>query len=826
MPKNKKETDPLGSYKDKRDFTITPEPVGGPGSIGAGRAFVIQKHDARSTHYDLRLELDGVLKSWAVPKGPSPEPGQKRLAVHVEDHPLEYLDFEGTIPVGQYGAGGMFIWDRGVWEPIGDPAQGLNEGHLKFYLHGEKLQGAWVLVQMRRKSGEDKNWLLIKEKHDGQSGTVNLEKSEPAVDSAGSDSMLLSLPAGAKPAPVPAQLAPQLATLVEKPPAGDDWIYEIKFDGYRILTHFQEGSVRLFTRNGHDWTSKLNSLVEPLQKLKVAPGWLDGEIVILGENGAPDFGALQAAFEAGRTGEIVYYVFDMPFCAGYDLRSASLTARRLLLADVMEESDSSRLRFSQDFTGSVEDILRSACDMGLEGVMGKKKGAAYVSGRTQSWIKLKCSRRQEFVVAGYTSPTTAGRGFKSLVLGVHDGNGQLRYAGKVGTGFNSRNSGMIMQQLERLVTEQSPLAEIPKGIQANWLRPELVAEVSFAEWTRDGRVRHGVFHGLRTDKAPTAINREETASLSNPSASPTIVSSPPNKAKEPPNLPKISNPDRVVDPTTSLTKMDLVNYYRAAARWILPHLQDRPVSFLRAPEGVGGEFFFQKHGEKLNITGLRHLDPQLDPGHPSLMAIETCEALIGAVQMNVIEFHTWNAVVEKIEKPDRMVFDLDPGEGVKWAMIAEAAQLTRALLEELELRSFLKTSGGKGLHVVVPLKRRDDWETVKAFSKGVASHLARVIPERFTVKSGPRNRVGKIFIDYNRNGRGATTVAAYSARARAGLGVSMPCTWQELSQLTGGDHWNITNAHLRLERADDPWQDYWQTKQVIKAASKKTMLRH
>ncbi len=826
MPKNKQETDPLGSYKDKRNFTITPEPAGGPGSRGAERAFVIQKHDARSTHYDLRLELDGVLKSWAVPKGPSLEPGQKRLAVHVEDHPLEYLDFEGTIPAGQYGAGGMFIWDKGIWEPIGDPVRGLNEGHLKFYLHGEKLQGAWVLVQMHRKSGEDKDWLLIKEKRDGENGATNPEGSEPTAIPFAPDSLLLSLPSGARLAPVPARLTPQLATLVEKPPVGDDWIYEIKFDGYRILTFFQEDSVRLYTRNGHDWTDKLNSLAEPLRELKLAPGWLDGEIVIPGDNGAPDFGALQAAFEAGRTNEIVYYVFDMPFYAGYDLRPVSLTARRLLLADVMQGSKSSRIRFSQDFSGNGNDILRSACDMGLEGVMGKKKGAAYVSGRTQSWIKLKCSRRQEFVVAGYTSPTTAGRGFKSLLLGVHDEAGQLWYAGKVGTGFNARNSGMIMQQLESLAAEQSPLIEIPKGVQANWLRPELVAEVSFAEWTKDGRVRHGVFHGLRTDKAPTAINREEPGSLSNSSVGVTRGSYLKKKAEEDPNMPKITNPDRVIDSTTSLTKLDLVNYYRRAAPWILPHLKDRPVSFLRAPEGVGGEFFFQKHGEKLKITGLRHLDPDLDPGHPSLMAVETLEALIGAVQMNVIEFHTWNAVAKKIEKPDRMVFDLDPGEGVGWAMIAEAAQLTRALLQELELQSFLKTSGGKGLHVVVPLKRRDDWETVKAFSKGVASHLARVIPERFTDISGPRNRVGKIFIDYNRNGRGATTVAAYSVRARAGLGVSMPCSWDDLSSLSGGDKWNIANAHLRLEESDVPWQDYGQTKQVIKAASKKIMLGH
>ncbi|MEQ8200519.1 MAG: DNA ligase D [Syntrophomonadaceae bacterium] len=823
MPEDLKDTDRLGSYQNKRDFTLSPEPAGAPGGQGSGRAFVIQKHDARSTHYDLRLELDGVLKSWAVPKGPSPEPGQKRLAVQVEDHPLEYLDFEGTIPAGQYGAGGVFIWDRGVWEPVGDPVQGLREGHLKFYLHGEKLQGGWVLVQMHRQSGDSKDWLLIKERDNG-GREPGPDHSGPEPDPSRPESRLLSLPSGAAPASVPTRLAPQLATLVEKPPGGDDWIYEIKFDGYRILAYFGEGSVRLFTRNGQDWTDKLNSLVTPLQELKVSPGWLDGEIVIPGENGAPDFGALQGAFEAGRTGEIVYYVFDMPFYAGYDLRQASLTARRLLLADVLQDLPSSRVRFSQDFAGKGEDILRSACDMGLEGVMGKRKGAAYVSGRTQSWIKIKCSRRQEFVVAGYTPPTTAGRGFKSLVLGVHDQAGHLHYAGKVGTGFNARNSGIIMQHLERLASDRSPLAEIPAGITANWLRPELVAEVSFTEWTKDGRVRHGVFHGLRTDQTPNSITREEPAPVATVSAGPTKASTPKRAAREEPDLANITNPDRVVDPTTALTKLDLVNYYRLAARWMLPHLLERPVSFLRAPEGVEGQLFFQKHGEKLQIPGLRQLDPELDPGHPSLMAVETLEALIGAVQMNVIEFHTWNATVKNINKPDRIVFDLDPGEGVSWAMITEAAQLTRTLLEQLGLQSFLKTSGGKGLHVVVPLKPGDDWETVKAFSKGVASHLARVIPGYFTDVAGPRNRVGRIFIDYNRNGRGATTVAAYSARARAGVGVSMPCTWQELSGLNGGDHWHIANAYLRLETQDDPWRDYWQTGQTIKAASQKIML--
>ncbi len=819
-----KSKDPLAPYKEKRNFTTTPEPAGSQSSENTSLRFVIQKHDARSTHYDLRLELDGVLKSWAVPKGPSLEPGQKRLAVNVEDHPLEYLDFEGTIPPKQYGAGDMIIWDRGTWEPIADPARGYNKGHLKFHLHGQKLQGTWALVQMHPKSGEKKDWLLIKER-DAQVQASSDAGSQPHPPDNLPDELFMSLPSGAIPGPVPPQLAPQLATLVDQPPSGDEWIYEIKFDGYRIMARYDNDSVTLHTRNGLDWTAKLASLVPALKELKIAPGWLDGEIVILGDKGIPDFGALQSAFESGRTDEIVYFVFDLPYYAGYDLREASLTSRRILLARVLKDTTTSRVRFSDSFAGGSADIFRSACDLGLEGIMGKQKDAAYTSGRSRSWIKLKCTQRQEFVVVGYTPPTRSGPGFRSLLLGVYDQNGKLQYAGKVGTGFNARNRGAIQAQLERLAADQSPLAEVlPGEKQARWVKPELVAEVSFTEWTKEAKVRHGAFQGLRTDKDPRLVTREGTAATT-PSAPPPTARPSRNRPTGSTSTQKISNPDRVVDPSTGARKIDIVDYYTAAARWILPYLSDRPVSVVRAPEGIEGELFFQKHGGKLKIPGLRQLDPALDPGHPALMAIDSLEALIGAVQMNVIEFHTWNAAVGNIEKPDRMIFDLDPGEGTSWAMMVEAARLTRTLLEELQLVSFLKISGGKGLHIVVPLKPRDDWETVKAFAKGVAAHLARVIPTYFTDIAGPRNRVGKIYIDFNRNTRGATTVEAFSVRARAGLGISMPCSWDELPLLTGGDHWKIANVGPRLEGEDDPWQDYDKSRQILRATAKKLILK-
>lgn len=502
-----KETDPLAPYKEKRNFSVTSEPAGGPGQGHTVRGFVIQKHDARRMHYDLRLELDGVLKSWAVPRGPSLEPDEKRLAVNVEDHPLEYLYFEGTIPRNQYGAGNMIIWDRGTWEPLGDPSEGLSSGHLKFYLHGQKLQGAWALVRMNQKTNDKKDWLLIKER-DNKTQPGSGENHSYQVPVSGANDLFLSLPSGARPGPVPAILAPQLATLVEKTPTGDDWIYEIKFDGYRILTRYDQDSVTLYTRNGHDWTAKLASLVPELKGLKIGPGWLDGEIVILGEAGIPDFGGLQSAFKTGRTDEIVYYVFDLLYYAGYDLREASLTSRRILLANVLKDSNSPRVRFSENFTGSGPDIFRSACNLGLEGIMGKKKDSIYVPGRSTSWIKIKCTQRQEFIVVGYTPPTRPSQGFRSLLLGVYDEAGRLRYAGKVGTGFNVNNTDIIIEKLDRLRADKSPLHEVPPGIKAEWVKPELVAEVAFTEWTRDGKVRHGVFKGLRTDKEPDRIIRE------------------------------------------------------------------------------------------------------------------------------------------------------------------------------------------------------------------------------------------------------------------------------------------------------------------------------
>ena len=822
----KKTVDPLITYKEKRDFSVTPEPGGGIANHKASLAYTVQKHAARQIHYDLRLELDGVLKSWAIPKGPSLDPSKKRLAVKVEDHPLEYAEFEGVIPPGQYGAGAVSVWDHGTWEPAGDPWEGLSAGHLKFELRGQKLQGAWALVRMHGQAGEKKEtWLLIKERDANARSEAEFNVVEARPDSVISDNGPPSLPSGAKPGPVPLILAPQLATLVDRVPANDDWIYEIKFDGYRILAHFDQGEVALFTRNSHNWTAKFPGLVAALRELKIDSGWLDGEIVMLGVDGMPDFGALQNVVESTRTDEIRYYVFDLPFYNGYDLRYTGLAERRLLLAKVLSDSASPQVSFSEDFAASGGDILHSACHLGLEGIIGKRKDAHYISGRSQSWIKLKCIHRQEFVLVGYTESTGRNRSIRALVLGVNDDAGHLRYAGRVGTGFDNRTAAMLKEKLAQLTVDQSPLVDQPRDVKAVWVEPKLVAEVSFAAWTKEGRVRQAVFHGLRNDKPPAMISREMPGRITPTEIKQQSVF----RADEQSDLSRsfslsVSNPDRIVDSSTGLRKVDLVEYYQLVSKWILPHLKGRPVAFLRAPAGIEGDLFFQKHNDSLNIIGLKQLDAKLDPGHPALLEIDSETALIGAAQMNVIEFHTWNATKRNIEKPDRMVFDIDPGEKTTWPMILEAAELTRSLLKELGLESFLKTSGGKGLHIVVPLMPRDDWDAVKAFSKAVSQHLAKVIPSRFTALSGPRNRVGKVFIDYNRNGRGATTVAAYSVRARPGMGVSMPCAWQELSAITGGAHWTITNARQRLESNFDPWESYHKTKQILKAASKKIIL--
>ncbi|HDR9151771.1 TPA: DNA ligase D [Burkholderia vietnamiensis] len=982
----------LDPYRRKRHFDATPEPAGAgarrrakPQPQPDGRAaprrplrFVIQEHHARRLHYDFRLELDGTLKSWAVPKGPSFDPSVKRLAVHVEDHPVEYASFEGQIPAGHYGAGSVVVWDEGTWTPDGGVAgarSGYRAGKLTFRLDGEKLHGGWALVRSGRQEGRQEQWLLIKERdeaarsadefdvvgerpgsvHDGEGGASSAtggagadshdataraggggkratqtgkraarsgERAARAAEraddrdratarahvrdgdrAAARDGAAASDPGaarvrartgagdagrtprrtrtpdrasagdrdpstveGAVRAPLPERIAPQLATLVDAPPADADWRYELKFDGYRILARIAgKGArrhVKLMTREGRDWTAKLRAQRDALAALPVDDAWLDGEAVVLGANGLPDFQALQNAFGAGQSDDVTLFVFDLPYLDGYDLRDAPLAARRALLEPLVADSDPTRLRFSPDLGDDVASLIASACDTGLEGLIGKRAESRYRGGRSAAWIKLKCRRRQEFVIGGYTEPSGSRHGFGALLLGVHDAPpagkrsraaAPLRYVGRVGTGFDARALDRLAALLRRHERDTTPFEPAPRErtrTRAHWVEPTLVAECEFAEWTGDGIVRQAAFIALRDDKPATQIVREMPKHMETEGAMERQQSTPDagherkrasraadDTGKRKPNARasasarnaredgdaelsgrvRITHPERVLDPTSGTRKIDLARYWQWVAPWLLPDLKGRPVSLVRAPGDITGELFFQKHAERREIPFVTQ-HPGLDPGHGALLSLDSVDALLGAAQMGTIELHTWNAHASNIERPDRIVFDLDPDPALPWSAMIEAAQLVRGLLDELGLRSFCKTSGGKGLHVVVPITRHMGWDDVKAFSRALAQHVAGALPERFTATMRPRHRRGKIFIDYLRNGRGASTIAAYSVRARPGLGVSVPLHWDEVPDTTGGAQWTIDTLHERLERLKrDPWEGYDDTRQRITA---------
>lgn len=822
---------PVSEYTRKRNFEVTSEPPeSAPAKRGKKAAsalrFVIQKHDARNLHYDFRLELDGTLKSWAVPKGPSLDPTQKRLAVHVEDHPISYGTFEGSIPEGQYGAGDVIVWDHGVWQPIGDPQETYKAGKLKFTLIGEKLSGDWALVRTHLRGSSDKQqWLLIKEK-DQQArpideydvvaelpksvisdATVGDKKAKAKSSKTSKTSTSAKKTKTAKPVALPEKFTPQLATLMEKAPPGE-WLYEIKFDGYRILARIDDGEVRLLTRNGNDWTAKLPLHAKALADMKLDGSWLDGEMVVLNDKGFPDFQALQNAFEIGRSVDIIYYVFDAPFLQGVDQRELTVEDRRAALKKALGRKSRQLMRFSEAFTAKHQDIVESASALSLEGVIGKRAGSLYVSKRSPDWIKLKCRLRQEFVIIGYTAPQGSRSGFGALLLGVYDDKG-LVYAGRVGTGFNQADLKLFHGRLQELQRKSSPLGKSLTTAQAkgvHWVEPTQVCEVEFAEWTREGLVRQAAFIAMRTDKPAKEIVRElpQSPKANKPVSEKKTASKDANVAGV-----KITHPERVIDKESGTQKLQLAQFYESISQWILPFLEDRPVALLRAPEGVEGEQFFQKHAERLAIPNIKHLDPKIDLGHARLMEIDSVQALIGAAQMGTIELHTWGGTHDKIETPDLFVLDLDPDPALPWKSMVEATQLTLSVLDEIGLDAFLKTSGGKGMHVIVPLARKEDWDTVKAFAKAIAQFMAQQLPERITATMGPKNRVGKIFVDYLRNTRGASTVAAYSVRARPGLPVSVPITRDELTKIQGSQEWTVANLLERLQGLKaDPWKGY------------------
>ncbi|MGA0609351.1 DNA ligase D [Caldimonas sp. KR1-144] len=815
--------DPLQRYRAKRDFRITREPEGGRAAArGAGSlAFVVQEHHARRLHWDFRLELDGTLKSWAVPRGISDDPADRRLAVQVEDHPLSYGSFEGRIPAGQYGAGTVEIWDRGEWQPEGDPRRGLARGKLHFELRGRRLRGHWTLVRTRDPS----QWLLFKSKASADAPAPAHEaRAAPAPDAPGR--ALKNAPR----AELPDTLAPQLATLVKSPPADEsNWLYEAKFDGYRILTRIERKQVRMFSRNGLDWTERFAALARSLAALRLPDGWYDGEVVMPGKQGLPDFAGLQAALANGARGAdaLHYYLFDLPFCEGKDLRGVPLELRRAKLRELLGE-EGGVVHFSSAFEQTGRDLHAAACKLGLEGLIAKRRDAPYASGRNTDWLKLKCRLSQEFVVGGYTHPKGSRADLGALLLGVQAAPGKagpLRYVGNVGSGFSASQLAMLRKRLEPLQRESSPFADGPKPVRTiAWVEPRLVIEADFASWTADGHLRQASFRGLREDKPARQITIETARELGDapaakkPAAKASAKSAAANATASQAGGYKLTHPERVVDAHSGATKAEVAEYYARVAEWIAPHLAQRPAAVLRAPSGIGAKMFFQKH--KPAQMGLDGVDEvAIEGDDDSMLGIAVPQGLMACVQWNVLEFHTVGAWSRSPGVVERLSFDLDPGEGVQWPRVVEAAKLLRTMLLELGLEPFVKTSGGKGLHVVVPLAGRCGWERGKAFCKAVAEHLARTLPERFVAIAGPRRRVGRVFVDYLRNQPGATTACAWSVRARPGLPVSLPIEWEELDA--------AAPLRLTLREAIDarpqgnaPWAGYEDARRTLRDAER------
>jgi bifunctional non-homologous end joining protein LigD len=845
----------LQTYAAKRDFSKTREPHGARAKQ-RGNAFVIQKHAARRLHYDFRLELDGVLKSWAVTRGPSLVPGEKRLAVEVEDHPIEYQDFEGAIPKGQYGGGTVLVWDRGTWTPHGDPHEGLAKGRLDFALDGEKLHGLWHLVRMRRNAGDKRtNWLLIKARDDAarEAGDADILEQQPRsvlsrrtideiaaekngrtwTSNRGQDGGGAKAPAkrakqaeqgrasarapaaaldvaalkNARKAPLPAFVEPCLATLDSKPPKGRQWVHEIKFDGYRLQARIDNGKVKLLTRSGLDWTMKFGKRVlAALSGLPVRQALIDGELVVEGEAGASDFAALQAALSEGKTDRFAFYTFDLIYASGYDLREVALGERKGALRALVPRGDGP-LRFSEDFDTEGEIVLENACRLSLEGIVSKRIDSPYRSGRGRDWIKSKCSHRQEFVVAGYVPSTTGARAIGSLVLGLYEG-GKLVHVGRVGTGFSAKTARELWSLLEERRIDKPPFAgklTADERRDVRWVKPELVAEVEFRGWTGAHIVRHASFHGLRDDKPAKDVVREDEAMTRHPPASASGRSF----------GVKLTHPDRIYWPDAGVTKQGLAEYYADVWKWMAPHVVARPLALVRCPGGIGDKCFFQKaawKGIHRSVSVLRNPGE----GGDEVLAIHDLDGLVALVQAGVLEIHPWGSTVDDLDCPDRLIFDLDPGPDVGWAELVRAAQEVRARLRADGIESFLKTTGGKGLHVVAPLAPVAHWDEVKPYTRSIAEAMAADSPDRYVAKMSKRLRSGHIFVDYLRNGRGATSVAPYSTRARPGAPVSTPLAWEELGPDVHGAYFRVANLPTRLAHLDaDPWSGFFKPKQRL-----------
>ena len=829
---------PLKDYARKRDFARTPEPK--PTRAAAareGHGFVVQKHDARRLHYDLRLELDGVLKSWAVTRGPSLTVGEKRLAVRTEDHPLKYLDFEGNIPKGEYGGGSMIVWDRGRWEPEGDPHKGLTKGHLAFSLAGVRLNGRWHLVRMKPKPGErSEPWLLIKSEDEfarppgsaeitdeattsQKSGRTNQElatsgevRADHKARALAAKARKLALPdiaklRGARKGFLPTFLEPTLASPCDKPPSGPKWIHEIKHDGYRIQARVDGRTVRLLTRKALDWTERFESIARAVRGLGLGSALIDGEIIVEDAGGLSNLNGLQADLKSGRQDRFRYFVFDLLYCDGFDLTAVPLIERKALLQQVMTGvSPAAPLRFSEHLETDGPIMLEHSCRLGLEGIISKRKDLPHRSGRSEDWLKSKCWQSQEFVILGYV-PSTAGSALAgSLALGYYDG-GQLAYAGRVGTGWSTSQAASLRADLDKLKTARPKLkTPLPAGADKGvvWAEPRLVCEVEYRDWTSDGLIRQSSFKGLREDKPAEEVVLEAGGRQAKPHP----------RAAKPADV-RLTHPERILWPEPGITKQGLADFYTEVAEWILPHIAGRVLSLLRAPSGVGEKGFFAKHP----WAGLTDAVRRVDVGETEpMLAVDDLAGVLNLVQASVVEIHPWGSRADDLEHPDRLIFDLDPGEDVPWRAVIEAAFAVREKLRTLGLESFVKTTGGKGLHVMVPVAPSLGWKGAKAFTARVAEGLAKDRPDRYVATMAKRARHERIFIDYFRNDRGSTAVGAYSTRAFPRATVSTPLAWDELAEGLRSDHFTVDNLRHRLGfLKHDPWPGFFRLKQTIPA---------
>lgn len=836
---------PLAEYRKKRDFQKTPEPSGataGEESTGQAR-FVIQKHAATRLHYDLRLEAEGVLKSWAVPKGPSLDPGQKRLAVEVEDHPLDYGTFEGLIPQGEYGGGTVIVWDRGVWKLTNTTRyeQAYRAGKIEFELQGEKLHGNWVLVRTHGSAGgssKKPNWLLIK-RNDSFARHDASEIVDEQVQSVASGRTLEEVAAGKaaratgrnqrKPSTrgsstrkvkaLPKTVEPQLATLAETPPEGDAWGHEIKLDGYRMLCYCEGGKVRLMSRNGLDWSAKFPALIAELARLPVESALLDGEVVMLDEQGVSHFQALQEALSTRKTDRAEYFVFDLLHLDGESLLGQPLDTRKQRLAELLQHASvgKTRVRLSEHIVGGGAEFFEEACKLGLEGIISKRLDAPYRSGRGRDWLKIKGLQQEPFVIGGYTRPTGRRSGLGALLLGHFDSEGQLLYAGKVGTGFDEKTLAALKKSMTPLEVKTSPFSDRAAGVArgVTWIRPKLVCQVGFAGWTRERLLRQARFLGLRADRKPVELKKDDPENRTMRPSKPARVALPENT--------RLTSPERVMYPKAGVTKHDLAIYYTSIADWILPHLAGRPLSLVRCPSGLAGPRFFQRHAAAGMPDSIRRIEV---PGEDEpYVLVDDLPGLLALVQFSALELHVWGSRSDRIDRPDRLVFDLDPGEGVAWERVTHAAREVRSRLADLGLESWVKTTGGKGLHVVLPIDRTLDWPTAKEFTKSLAAAMVADSPERYVMKVAKAARTGKILIDYLRNDQGSTSVVAYSTRARDEATVSVPITWEEMPK-TLPDQFRVGNLLDRLSSLKvDPWKKLLTTKQKITVAIRRQVAR-